>query len=267
MIHWVFLDVGNVLLNEDPLSFFVFSRHVEAIQQDHPERSFEQLLGERERLVLAGARWPVYELAQGHLDPARIDAVWQEIDREVRARYDELTPLIPGAAATVELLSRYFGLGLIANQPRECRSRLARLGLLEQFRIVALSEEEGFAKPDRRLFERALSRSGVDASVCAMVGDRLDHDIGPAAGLGFNTVWIRWPDHSRKGWLEADPRAYLYMRSLERLSTHVAPAAQTAQPTLAIDEIATLARRLIELGVPPNARPSWPDGDKMEQGR
>ncbi len=73
--------------------------------------------------------------------------------------------MIPGATEVVERLARRYRLGLIANQGRECRGRLAELGLLGRFDVVALSEEVGRFKPDPALFEDALDRAGAPPGV------------------------------------------------------------------------------------------------------
>ena len=46
-------------------------------------------------------------------------------------------------------------------------------------------------KPDIRLFEAALLKSGCCGSESVMVDDRLDNDILPAKTLGMRTVRIR----------------------------------------------------------------------------
>ena len=96
MIDWAFLDVGNVLLDEDPLTFRVFEIHVEAIQAVRPDRSFLDLLLEREERARSGSRWPLYEVVSSYLDAAGCDAAWLRADREVRTRYDDWSPIIDG---------------------------------------------------------------------------------------------------------------------------------------------------------------------------
>ena len=49
---------------------------------------------------------------------------------------------------------------------------------------------EGIAKPDVRLFERALERAGVPASETVFVGDSPSLDIRPARSVGMRAVLI-----------------------------------------------------------------------------
>lgn len=65
------------------------------------------------------------------------------------------------------------------------------MGLLQYIDLVIASAEEGISKPDRRIFEIALKRSGCKANNAIMIGDRIDNDIIPAKLLGMYTIWIK----------------------------------------------------------------------------
>jgi HAD superfamily hydrolase (TIGR01549 family) len=241
--RWVFLDVGNVLLDEDPLTYRVFRRHVEAVRQVRPDLTFRDLLAAREARAAAGSRWPVHEVVSAVLDEAGCAEVWASAEREVRAEYATLSPLIAGADSLVERLSLHYRLGLIANQGPECRARLAALGLLDSFAVVALSEERGLFKPDPDLFRWAIARAGTSPSECVMVGDRLDNDIAPAQAVGMATIWVRWPRGDAKGWRPDDPDALAYRDALER-SSAASTFTSDVRPSLTIDTIDELGAAL-----------------------
>lgn len=57
-------------------------------------------------------------------------------------------------------LSRNYEIGIIANQPLGTSERLENLGVRKYIDLVIASAEEGVSKPDRRIFEIALERSG-----------------------------------------------------------------------------------------------------------
>src|SRR5438067_1194765 len=118
MIAWVFLDVGNVLLDEDRLTYRAFRIHVDAIRRARPDRAAR---------AEAGSAWPVFEVAASYLDEAGVAAAWAEAEREIGAHYGELCRPIPGATELLDRLGRRFRLGLIANQPEEARAHLAAL--------------------------------------------------------------------------------------------------------------------------------------------
>ncbi len=216
MRDWVFLDVGNVLLDEDRLTWLVLSRYAAAVAKVCPEVTALDVVARFERKLEVNVRWPLYEAVRDLLEDEVLTTVWNETAHEVRARYQEVCPLIPGAAAVVQNLSSRFELGLIANQGPECRDALARSGLLDAFKVVAFSEELGVHKPDRRLFDAALHRANITAARAWMVGDRLDNDIEPALDLGMRAVWIRWPNRAAKGWAGDNSAAKAYLSVIER---------------------------------------------------
>jgi putative hydrolase of the HAD superfamily len=99
------------------------------------------------------------------------------------ALYDDVRPCL------AELRGRY-RLGVIANQPGEVRSALARDGLDGSFEVWAVSDELGVGKPDPALFELSVRTAGVRPAAAVMVGDRLDYDVRPAKAVGMRTVWM-----------------------------------------------------------------------------
>jgi HAD superfamily hydrolase (TIGR01549 family) len=236
MVRWVFLDVGNILLDEDPLTYHNFRRHVEAIQRVRPDRTFHDLLAEFEARAGAGDRWPLATVVARYLDEAACVVAWQAPNREIRASYASFSPPVVGAARVIEQLGNDFHLGLIANQGAECRAHLAALGWLDRFEVVAFSEEQGAYKPDPQLFRHALRLAGMAPEESLMVGDRLDNDIVPAASLGMATAWVRWPRRAAKGWpTVADSEALTYLASLERTA-----ATASIEPDITIETIAEL---------------------------
>ena len=69
------------------------------------------------------------------------------------------------------------------------RELLDRSDLLEAFGCTAFSDEVGFYKPDRRIFEYALAGLGEIAfERAAHVGDRRRTDVGGAQSLGMTAV-------------------------------------------------------------------------------
>lgn len=99
------------------------------------------------------------------------------------------------AAATLRQL-RESGrkLALVTNGPVGWQSRKLRtLGLAGYFDEVLISEAEGIAKPDPRIFARAVERLGVTASEAMFVGDHPEIDIAGARDAGLVAVWKRVP--------------------------------------------------------------------------
>jgi len=97
----------------------------------------------------------------------------------------------PDAKNCLETLSSRYKIGIIANQNVGLEERLEKFGFLKYLSVIASSAEEGFSKPDLRLFEIALKKANTIPSRSVMVGDRADNDIAPAKSLGMKTVLLR----------------------------------------------------------------------------
>ena len=102
-----------------------------------------------------------------------------------------LEKLYPESQAVLKALYGRYKLGIIANQSAGTEERLVQFGIRDYFDVVVASAEAGVAKPDKRIFELALSQAGCSANEACMVGDRLDNDIAPATEMGMYTVWVR----------------------------------------------------------------------------
>lgn len=89
-----------------------------------------------------------------------------------------------------ELRARSYRLGIVANFPGNLADVCREFDLTACLDVLVDSTVEGVAKPDPRIFQRALDRLGLPASACWFVGDSLEKDILPARRLGFRTVWI-----------------------------------------------------------------------------
>jgi FMN phosphatase YigB (HAD superfamily) len=57
--------------------------------------------------------------------------------------------------------------------------------------LIATSDDWGVSKPDPGFFRQMLEVTPGSADEILYVGDRLDNDIRPAAGLGLRTALIR----------------------------------------------------------------------------
>ena len=100
--------------------------------------------------------------------------------------------LYPDTVRVLEYLhGNGYKLGVIANQSLGTEERLKGWGLMRYIGVVAASAEMGIAKPDKRIFQRALEMAGCSAENAVMIEDRLDNDIYPALEMGMKTVWVR----------------------------------------------------------------------------
>ncbi len=71
------------------------------------------------------------------------------------------------------------------------RPELAQLELAEGFDRIFISSEAGFRKPDPRFFRHALESLGLAPGDCLMIGNDLACDLGGAASVGMDGLYIR----------------------------------------------------------------------------
>lgn len=103
-------------------------------------------------------------------------------------------PVAGAVAAVTELSRRGLRLGVVSDTGwspgRILRRHLESAGILECFAPAALafSDEVGVPKPDRRMFEHALSGLGVRPEASAHVGDLRFTDVAGARAAGMLAI-------------------------------------------------------------------------------
>ncbi len=107
-----------------------------------------------------------------------------------RRLHDEAAAVVRRNRPVLERLGKRFRLGVVSNFTGNLEPCLDELGLRPLLAAVLDSAVLGFAKPDERIFERALAGLGTRAAETWMVGDNPEADIRPAARLGLRTCWI-----------------------------------------------------------------------------
>lgn len=90
----------------------------------------------------------------------------------------------------LEKLKAKANLYILTNE--NLKTQLAKISVLDPqgrfFNGILTSEEFGFEKPDRGIFEHLLAKYNLKASECIMVGDDYDNDIQPAMALGMTAI-------------------------------------------------------------------------------
>lgn len=124
--------------------------------------------------------------------------VAREIAYEYRSMREERVDLFPDAVATLEgLRERGARLALMTNGGAEAQWRkIRRFGLERYFDCIIVEGEFGCGKPERRVYEHALTALGVGPDEAWSVGDSLENDVGGPQALG---VFGIWHDHQRQG--------------------------------------------------------------------
>ena len=105
------------------------------------------------------------------------------------------------AGTTLQLLrERGYRLGLLSNTwwaAEWHNADLAAHGLEDLLDEVAYTSDLPHSKPHPSVFLAMVSRLGVEAEACVMVGDRMVDDISGGLGVGMRAVWKQndypWP--------------------------------------------------------------------------
>jgi HAD superfamily hydrolase (TIGR01549 family) len=230
MIRWVFLDLGNVVMNDDPVMTYLYELLHDEIEREGRSISFAKLMAEREEIIAerGTGHWSI--LTERILGKTRHDELARLSAAHLRQNYMGYHNVVPGMGDALRELSTNLSLGVVANQMSEAEDALRQTGLLQYFDFLALSERVGAWKPDPAIFHWALAQAGCQPEEVIMVGDRIDTDIIPARRLGMWTLWFH-ADPREKGWAPSDPRACAYRESQLRASTStVGPTGGSEEP-------------------------------------
>ncbi|NWH47383.1 HDHD3 protein, partial [Fregata magnificens] len=100
--------------------------------------------------------------------------------------------VLPGAVETLsQCCQRGFRMGVVSNFDNRLENILSQCNLRHHFEFILTSEDVGFAKPDGRIFEKALHLSGVPPEQAAHVGDSYTQDYRAARAVGMHSFLLR----------------------------------------------------------------------------
>ncbi|MEV6152413.1 HAD family hydrolase [Nonomuraea sp. NPDC052129] len=117
------------------------------------------------------------------------DSLWQ-------GYRDRLPHLVTCRPAVLESLDRLrmsgWRVGIVTNGMADNQSgKIHHSGLVDRVDGWAISDAEGFRKPDRELFEIAARRCDTTlADGDWMIGDDVEKDVAGGRGAGLHTIWI-----------------------------------------------------------------------------
>lgn len=185
-IRWLFFDLGNTLINEEKpiesriqqMKLIFAERNIEA-SANAIRQAFEEASAEFAPRLMIRA---VEKLAENQSDR---DYVLQnaKYQKELEEPYSETYELL-------QILSKQYKIGIIANQSAGTAGRLRNYGLSSFISLCLASAELGLEKPDPAIFNLALERAQCKPNEAVMIGDRVDNDIRPAKALGWKTIRV-----------------------------------------------------------------------------
>ena len=115
-----------------------------------------------------------------------------QIAKRYRQLYEQCWYTVPGAVDLAAAIKQS-GMAFVVvtnNLIEEQRLKLEKCGLAAFVDDLVTSEEVGYAKPHRGIFESALTRAGATAHQAVMLGDSWDVDVLGAQAAGIRAVWF-----------------------------------------------------------------------------
>jgi putative hydrolase of the HAD superfamily len=204
VIEFVFFDVGETLLSPDPSWSAVTERVLR--ERGHDIDGAEMTRAWREvgpRFRSASDEGIRFSL-DAHASRSFWVALYHELLGQLGVSDDEAPEILyrtfsdprtyrlfPDARDALDTLrGRGRRLGIISNFESWLEDMLARLGILEDFEVIAISGHLGVEKPDPGIFEWAVERAGVPAGSCVHIGDQPFFDAEAAIACGLRGVLL-----------------------------------------------------------------------------
>lgn len=131
-------------------------------------------------------------------DPALVDWLWREQPRANLWR----RPIPDMVALARELAAAGAAVAVLSNSEGRLAELLEEIGLAAPFVEIVDSGRVGIEKPDRRIFEHALARTGRETGI--HIGDSWTADVEGALGAGWRAVW--YGRRAARGGAADDPR-------------------------------------------------------------
>ncbi len=197
-IDWIFFDVGGVITDDreseelrKQMDFELLHDYDSSITREMIDDAFQKgssFVGNTDDNVIK-----VIVKNQEDVEKLIIEIrkrkkkIWP--DMEVFANRSPFTLSVIDVA---KKLSKFYRLGIIANQPPETTKRLKEAGISDYFENIGLSAAKGLHKPDIKFYESVLKDNNVNPQKSFMIDDNIERGLAPAEKLGMKTIWFDW---------------------------------------------------------------------------
>lgn len=191
---FIFFDLGQTLIDEwDYIAYFdqKFLELLNGFGARIDERNYHAIRNSiiRDRKIGHGSvKELVIEVCRLLSPPGYEKVISSRLQLQVKQGRRDLFKFFDDVEATLQTLSKYCEMGIIANQSEDIFQLIEKSGFGRFFKVKAISSSMKLKKPDSKIFELALKEAGYAAEDCIMVGDRLDTDICPANTIGMTTI-------------------------------------------------------------------------------
>lgn len=140
------------------------------------------------------------------------DKLCREISHEYLYTCPKKGNLMPHAIETLEYLSGKYKLSIITNGFEEIQNTKMTSGNLHAyFDHIVTSQQAGFKKPSKEIFEYTLTRNSIGSHQAVMIGDNLVTDIGGARQAAIDSVFFNFEQ------LKHDSEIHVEINSLHEL--------------------------------------------------
>lgn len=196
---WVFFDLGGTLLDEDPFISLVLKEVYRMLIENDIKLHMSDIYERMEAIVLKRKYGDHFFIdvienlcSEFRLDKEVTSSIISYYKSKIARQYLEVVHPYPGVNEILKRMSREYKLGIIANQSSRVKEYLEdRWKLFHHFRLIVISENVGYRKPNLNIFLHALGEANCNPNKAFMIGDRLDHDIKPAKILGMGTIRVK----------------------------------------------------------------------------
>lgn len=211
MIRAVFFDIDGTLMDFHAAERSAFLtamrlRGIDRAEERYPRyTAFNRALwqelerGTLSREVLLQTRFPRFFAAEG------ITQSTDGFEALYRAHLSDGHTLLAGAREILEYCAAKYPLYVVTNGIAATQhKRLRDAALTQYFQKVYISEEIGYAKPDKRFFDSCMRDAGLRCpEQILIVGDSLTSDMRGGIDAGLKTCWLR-PEASASRTLPVD---------------------------------------------------------------
>lgn len=123
----------------------------------------------------------------------------------------------PNTIKIVNALKMQVKVAIITNgSTQRQKAKINNTNLNSCFEIIIISEEVGFSKPDKRIFEFALNKLIVKPEDALFVGDDIEKDIGGCQNANIKGIWFN--PHKHKN--DTDIKPYAEVNSFDELLSY-----------------------------------------------
>ena len=239
----VCFDLDDTLVNaSDAWLAGLTEALTEAVERYPSLAAIDDLAGLQQRLV-----YEAFITAGGEWDPQHVRNSMRRLLRDHAERNDALADrafalytdawprhltLFPDTLEALAAARQHARLALITNgTSSEQRLKLERLGLLEHFDVVSISQEVGALKPHGAIFAHALDALEVRPAAALHIGDDQHADVQGAREAGLTAVWLN--RHARTRRADIDPHHEVTdLHGLVRLLRECSARLRTLTPSI-----------------------------------